>query len=195
MARRFNDPLLVSGVEDLQRGTVELHVTSDLLAPVAAELNWWLVRADGTPVDAGDIPVQAAPGANTLVTTLDLSAHVAAHGPRDLILRMALTRDGVPGATNLVTFARPKHLELQDPACDVQVQEAGEGAFAVTLAAQRPALWAWLELPGRAARYSDNFMHLFPGRPTTVTVRPAEAMTMDEFVAALTMRSLVDTYA
>ncbi|MCE5237923.1 glycoside hydrolase family 2 protein [bacterium] len=195
MARQFNNPLLVSGVEDPQRGTVELHVTSDLLAPAAAELGWWLVRADGTPVDAGSMAVQAAPGANTLVDSLDLSAHLAQHGPRDLILGMALSVEGQTVSSNLVTFARPKHLELQEPSLDVRVEDAGEGAFAVTLTAQRPALWAWLELSERAARYSDNFVHLFPGRPVTITVRSAEPLTADEFRAALAVRSLVDTYA
>ena len=193
MARQFNSPLLLSGVEDLERGTVELHVTSDLLEPTAADVNWWLVRADGTAVATGSTAIEAAPGANTRVETLDLSAHVAAHGPRDLILGMELGVDGAAVSSNLVTFARPKHLELQEPEFEVSVVAAADGAFAVTVAARRPALWMWLDLPG-PARYSDGFVHLFPGRPVTITVRPAVAMSLDEVRAGLVVRSLIDTY-
>ncbi|MBU0610991.1 MAG: hypothetical protein KKI08_24130, partial [Armatimonadetes bacterium] len=194
MARQFNSPLLVSGVEDIQRGTVELHVTSDLLAATAADLNWWLVRADGTSVATGSKAIEAAPGANARVETLDLSAQVAAYGPRDLILGMELCVDGAAVSSNLVTFARPKHLELQEPEFEVNVGAGQDGAFAVTVAAQRPALWTWLGLPG-PARYSDGFVHLFPGRPVTISVRPAAAMSLDEVRAGLVVRSLVDTYA
>jgi beta-mannosidase len=35
MAKHFFAPLLVSGVEDAEKGTVEVHVTSDLLKPVS----------------------------------------------------------------------------------------------------------------------------------------------------------------
>ena len=195
MARQFNSPLLVSGVEDVARGTVELHVTSDLLVPATPELNWWLMRADGAPVAEGGKIVKAAPGTNTLVETLDLAAHIEQHGPRDLVLGMELCVNGAAVSSNLVTFARPKHLELADPQFEVSIAGAEGGASTVTLAAQRPALWTWLELPGRAARYTDNFVHVFPERPVTITVRPAELMSAGELRAALHVHSLVDTYA
>jgi beta-mannosidase len=193
MARGFNSPLLISAVEDLETSAVALHVTSDRLQDCAGTVNWWLVRGDGSPVADGSLDVQAPASANTLVETLQLAQYVQAHGPHDLILGIELVVDGKVASSNLVTFARPKHLELQDPGFSVDVSEAGDGAFQVTVCVQRPALWAWLELPERVARYSDNFVHVFPGKPVTITVRPADEMSLDEFKCGLVARSLVDT--
>ncbi|MEI6503639.1 MAG: glycoside hydrolase family 2 protein, partial [Armatimonadota bacterium] len=193
MARGFNSPLLISAVEDLQTNAVALHVTSDLLKPSAGTVNWWLVKAAGAPVATGSLPVEAPAGANTLIETLQLGEYVNANGPRDLILGMELVVDGKAVSSNLVTFARPKHLELQDPEFGVEVTETGDGAFAVTLTVQKPALWAWLELPERMAKYSDNFVHLFPGKPVTITVRPAEPMCLAHVQGIVVARSLVDT--
>ena len=194
MARQFNNPLLISGVEDPQAGTVAVHVTSDLLEGAQGEVKWWLVRADGEPVAEGQMSVDLVPGANTLAATLQLAQYIEQFGPRDLILGMELIVNGKPVSSNLVTFARPKHLELQDPSFEVNVAES-EGKFAVTVTANKPALWTWLELPERTAKYSDNFLHLFPGKPVTIQVTPAEPITREEFQKLLQVRSLVNTYA
>jgi len=64
----------------------------------------------------------------------------------------------------------------------------------VRLTSKKPALWVWLELAENAARYSDNFFHLFLGKPVTITVSPESDLNPDEFSAKLVVRSLVDTY-
>jgi beta-mannosidase len=194
MARKFNNPLLVSGVEDWETGSVELHVTSDLLQSCGGEVNWWLVKPDGTEVADGTVAVTAPAGANTLVETLQLGERLKAHGNRDLILGMELAVDGKAVSSNLVTFARPKHLELLDPEFALSIVEGDGGDFAVTVSAAKPALWAWLEVPGTEVRFSDNFVHLFPGKPMTITIKPLEPLTREELVAKVRVRSLVDTY-
>ena len=92
-------------------------------------------------------------------------------------------------------FARPKHLDLLDPAIAVSVKAAGDGACTVTLKSRHPALWTWLELDGLDARFSDNFLHLFPGEVRTLLVTPAKPLTPARMKKALRVRSLVDTYA
>ena len=113
---------------------------------------------------------------------------------RNLIVWLTLTEGDAVISTNLVTFSRPKHLELEEPGYELNIEEA-DGGFAITLEAARPALWVWLELEGAQARYSENFFHLQPGMPVCVTVTPAEPMSRGEFVKRLAIRSLVDTYA
>jgi hypothetical protein len=65
----------------------------------------------------------------------------------------------------------------------------------VTLHAEHPALWAWIELEGTDATYSENFLHVRAEAPVHIQVRPAAPMSMSEFKSKLRVRSVVDLYA
>jgi len=194
MAKRFYAPLLVSGVEEAEAGTVELHVTSDLAESKAMTLAWVLTDAAGARLAGEELEVEAAPRRNVPVTTLDLKGFVDEYGRRNLLVWLGLRGEAGVVSSNLVTFARPKHIGLPDPGIGWSVEEAEGGAFRVDLRAAKPALWAWLSLRAAEARMSDNFLHLFPGESKTITVRPLEPMTREEFESQLVVASLVDTY-
>jgi beta-mannosidase len=194
MARQFFAPVLVSGVEDLETGKVELHVTSDLADSLAAKLVWTLTDLQGGRIDGDTISVDAGPHQNAQVATLDLKHHLEEHGARNLVLWLELRDGDRPLSSNLVLFARPKHLDLPEPDIRTRVEETGEGHFAVTLEATKPALWAWLSLRDADARWSDNFVSLRPGKPETVTLTPLKPMTREQIESALVVSSLVDTY-
>ncbi|HOX05161.1 MAG TPA: hypothetical protein PK280_02075 [Planctomycetota bacterium] len=194
LAKRFNAPLLVSGVEDLKAGTVEVHVTNDGLKPVAAELRWTLTDAAGKTLAASKLAVRAKANADTRVALLDLKKPVEVAGARNALLWLELFVAGRKVSDNLVHFVKPKHIELADPKIAAAVKPLKDGAFAVTLTTERPALWAWLELEGLDARLSDNFLHLRPGSPAKVTVRPARQVSAAELRRRVMVRSLVDTY-
>jgi beta-mannosidase len=193
MARNFNAPLLVSGVENIADGTVAVHVTNDRLQARPGTLSWALTDVEGTPLADGQFEVIVPPQANTLVATLDVSDALNVTGARNSLLWLELAAEGEPTSTNLVLFARPKHLELGVPGIDVTVEEIG-GLLVATLTTLRPALWTWLELDGADARFSDNFLHLRPGKPVPVTITPATPMTAQEVKRRLMVKSLLDTY-
>ena len=190
LARRFYAPLLVSGVDDGPR--VALHVTNDRPARVPGTVAWTLTDLGGAVLREGRETVEAAPGANTLAGTLDFADEVHAHTPRGLILWLAFETGGATVARNLVLFARPKHLALRDPEIEATV-EGGANEARVTLTARHPALWAWVEVEGADVWTSDNFVHLRPGDPQTVTVRGASGA--EGLRSRLRVRSLHDTYA
>jgi beta-mannosidase len=194
LARRFYAPVLVSGVEDPASGAVEVHVTNDLREDAAGEVAWELTTAAGDRLDAGRFAASAPRGTSRLVGTLALKRHLDDRGPRDLVVWLRLERGGVEVSSNLVLFARPKHLELSDPGIRARATPEGDG-FVVELTAARPALWAWIELEDAEARCSDNFVNLCPGRAVTVRVLPARRMSRREFQRRLIIASLVDTYA
>jgi beta-mannosidase len=194
LARRFFAPVLVSGVEDPSSGTVEVHVTNDLREDAAGEVSWELTTAAGDRLDAGRFPASAPRGTSRLIGTLALKRHLDDRGPRDLVVWLRLERGGMEVSSNLVLFARPKHLELRDPGIRTRATPEGDG-FLVELTTARPALWAWIELEDDDARCSDNFVSLCPGRAKTVRVQPARRMSTREFKRRLKIASLVDTYA
>lgn len=203
MARAFFAPLLVSAVEDAARGTVEVHVTSDLLKSQEGEVQWWITDAAGAELAHGQKAVLIAPQQDTLALTIDAAPYLQSHGPRNLMVWLELNilrrsfGDHILAervSTNWVSFARPKHLELCDPAISLRVREALGGAYDVTLHAEKAALWCWLDLAETDARYSDRFFHLRPGREITVRVTPQKALAREEFERQLRAYSLVDTY-
>ena len=111
-----------------------------------------------------------------------------------MLVWLALDVDGKRASENMLSFVYPKELELVDPKLSADIVEK-EGKFVVTLKAEHPALWAWLELDGVDARCSDNFVHVTRDFPATITVSPARTMSREAFEKALKIRSLIDTCA
>ena len=126
--------------------------------------------------------------------TLQFTDHLAEYGKRRLLLWLELAVDGNVVSQNLVSFIRPKHLELQNPGLTSQVCEVDDNSFAVTIEAKHPALWVWPDLPGVKATYSRRFFHVAPNKPVTVTIQLEEEMTLETFENTLNVQSLVDTW-
>lgn len=194
MARQFNAPWLISGVENLDKGTVEIHVTSDQRQAAAAEVRWQWLTVQGEMVDEGAIAVTVPAGANQKVVVLDVRPQINQFSPRNLLLYLDLIIDGATVSTNLVLLARPKHMELPRPTIERQLESLGEGQYRLTLTADRPALWTWVSLPGHAARFADNFVHLRPRQPFALTFTLPEELPVAQVAEALQVNSLVDTY-
>ena len=193
-AKRFFAPLLVTGVEDLERGTVDLYVTSDLGESQPAQLTWSLTDVDGKTIDSGTRELTVAVRQSQHVETLELAEQVKANGSRNVLLWLALSVGGKVVSTNLVTFARPKHLELRDPAFTANVKQDGQN-FTVSLSAERPALYTWLTLSQLDAQFSDNFFDLAPGQPVEITISGLPAgTTLTDVQSQLQLNSLIDTY-
>ena len=193
MAKRFFAPIIVTGVEDTDAGTVQIHVTSDLPAVQSLQLRWIITNAQGAEVDAGGKEIRTAKIGNRKAHTLRLKPLLQTHGVRNLLVWLEL-RDGDRRLSeNLVTFARPKHLELSPiPGITWKARGGGAGGFVVTLKSKTVALWCWVELLECDYRASDNFVHLRPGSPVTLTVTPAERLTLAAFKGRLRVRNLMD---
>lgn len=194
MARRFFAPLLVSGVEHADTGQVEVHVTSDLRDECVGQVRWRLTNVRGHELDGGVCDVTIGAGQNSMVAMLDLGAHLTSLGPRELLLWLELAVGSQTVSTNLVTFARPKHMPLEQPHLRAQVEDLHDGSLRVTLSAEKPALWVWIELLYAEARYSDAFVHVAPGKLVEILVTPERPLSAEELRGQLQIRSLVDTF-
>ena len=193
MAKRFFSPLLISGVEDAEKGTVAIHVTSDLLEGCKGDVSWELTTVDGEVIRKGSKPVDIKPGKNICAQTLDCANEISEYGMRDLMLWLNLTVDGQTVSDNFVSFVKPKHLELNRPKMGLELSIIDNKIWG-TLTSDTPALWVWLELVGVNARYSDNFFHMRQGHPVTVEIIPDKWITPIEVTEQLKVHSLVHTY-
>ncbi|MCA9893589.1 MAG: glycoside hydrolase family 2 protein [Anaerolineae bacterium] len=192
MARRFYQPLLVSGVEDTGAGTVDIHVTNDTTADVAATVVYAVTDVAGKAITRGEIETVARTINNTHVTTLDLSEQLAEYTARNLLVYLDLMVDGKRVSNNLVLFGRPKHMPFLDPQIDVAISAVDASNYDVTLTAQAPALYVWLSLPD--AQFSDNFIDLQADQPVTLRVVTPAAMSVTDLAKKLDVGSLYHTY-
>lgn len=196
MARHFFAPVLVSGLEDSEKGTVEVHITSDLLEAKSGTLKWLVTTAGGKKLAGGSKSVRTPENGNRKATTLRLADILKKQGERDVLVWLELSVKGQPTATNLVTFARPKQLELSTkPGIQTSIAAKKNGSFTVTIKTKAPALWCWLEVEGKDARYSDNFIHLRPGRSQKINLTLKKRCTAAELRKRLKVCSLIDTFA
>jgi beta-mannosidase len=192
MAKEFYSPLLVSGVEDAAKGTVEIYLNSDLMDAAAGELSWTVTTVGGEVISKGKEKTEIKRGSRR-VNVLNLTKDIKTYGVRNLMVWLELSVKGQTVSTNFVTFARPKHLELCNPAIKTEIGQAG-GNIVVTLTAKSPALWIWLELTDIDARFSDNFFHLRPEKPVKITITSTEPLSPAQIKKNLRVRSLFDTY-
>jgi beta-mannosidase len=195
MARRFYAPVLLSGVENPEYGTVDVWITSDRLQPLALTLAWAVTTLRGTVVARGGQAVRVEPQSSRRVRTLKLGALLRRHGPRNLLVWLDLLgRDRTRLSSDLVLFARPKHLELPEPEVRLRAEPGTAGTCRLRVQAKRPALWTWLDVPRAEVAFSDNFFHLRPGQTRTLEIRPGRPMAASDLLKLVKARSLLDTY-
>lgn len=255
-AARFYAPILISGVESMEHRTCELWITNDTLEAVSGSVHWSIMDTHGTALQIGGGEFGAAgvspassgvslaseatrapdgsefssdgqhtavpPQTNVLFETISLPERNA----EDLLLYIALEKDGITISDDVIVFCRPKHLNLQRPniswnwkelndsetenktdsAADaVSGSNAASGSGSSTssgsssgvaggsgsgagsgsdqgsdyrvlqLKTEKPALWTWINLPGKVNNHSDNFFHLVPGKPKEISIKISDS--------------------
>ena len=126
------------------------------------KLSWNATDAGGKTLKHGSIELEIPSRQSQKIQTLDLSEQCQGQGANNVLTWLKLDVDGKTVSENLVLLAAPKEIKLADPQIKTTVEKSRDG-FLVTLAAEKPALWAWLDLTEADAKYSDNFVHLAAG--------------------------------
>jgi beta-mannosidase len=191
-ARRFYAPVLLSIEDNLP--TMDVHVTSDLTEPWAGTVHWSLETLNGDGLEAGQETVSAAPLASTHVCTLDFGGRISDANRREVALVCELHQGDQRIALSVATFAPDKHLSLTDPALRVDVRGDGD-QLVFECSAQSLARFVELTLDGVDVVFSDDYFDVSVGRTVTVTCPLPEGWTLDRARAALTARSLYDSFA
>ena len=195
MARHFYAPLMVSAVADKDEGTLAIAVTNDQLQDVAGKVSWEVTTVAGEHVDGGQISADFRAAANRSLATLNLQEILKRYGHRNLLIWLKLHIGERLVSQNLALFSRPKHLELLEPNIKWQLEPAGDDTIRITLAADYPALWVWLETEDETLSFSDNFFHLLPGQEQSIMLTVgADAGEKSLIMDKISVHSLFDTY-
>lgn len=211
-ARRFFSPVMVSLLEDHDKGAVEVHLSNHRPAAFKGRVHWRITDCAGTVLDEATLTAEVPSQANREVTRLDCTAlrekggkarlplEIRGHeripmaGDRDLLVWATVEEDGEELSRNIAFFAKPKHLLLRDPCIQVSTTEVN-GQPAVDLEAKHPSLWTRLSLRGEDGRFSDNYLHLSPGLPARVLLEKGEGASAGELHKKLVVTPLVRLFA
>lgn len=203
VARRFFAPAIASvhvpgdetaGVGNYRQSTIReahLYTVYDGPGTRRGRLSWTLFT-DAGPLESGALDVELAGSRRQL--TLGLEPFFAKHGRDRVLLRVALDVDGARVSEDTTFFAPPRFVALPrgevTAAIDVAEREA-RLTFTASTFLHRFAF----ELAGLRHRASDNWFELYPGEPKTVSIALDRSASEAELRAALSWRSLADTYA
>ncbi len=191
-ARRFYAPVLLS-VED-QPPIEQIYVTNDQQEAWVGTVRWALETLGGEVLLSGGGPVQAPPQAAILVQTVDCATQVSAANRREIVFVAELWQAAHLVARQVVPFVPTKHLALVDPAVTSTLCREGDQVV-VDLAARSLARLLELALTGADVVFSDNYFDLPAGREVTITAPWPAGWSLDQARAALTIRSVYDSYA
>jgi len=211
-ARRFYQPVLVSALENHRENSMAFHVSNHRPQAFHGKLRWQATTCSGRVLADGECEVAVPSQTNLEVDVVDCSNlrqaggidrlplevrtnhNIPMQGDRDLMFWVFLQEDGIEISQNLGYFAKPKYWLLSDPGLTAKVVDGPTGPV-IELTAEACAPWTRLELRGIDAVFSDNFLHLLPGRISKVTLESATPLTAKEVEAALKVTPLKDCWA
>ncbi|MDA3798021.1 MAG: hypothetical protein PF692_02960 [Kiritimatiellae bacterium] len=197
MAKRFYEPVLLSALENREKGTIELHISSDQLFKSNAELRWYVTTPEGETIGEGCKNVVIPNNATVKVETLRLKRYFKKYETYNMMIFAELYDGEEMISSNFSSFERPKYMELEKDGLTMEVSPNESDAidgWDVKISASKPALWCWLEVTGKKAVYSDNFVCLRAGQECTIIVKTDKKMSETAFKKALKLKSIVDTY-
>ena len=189
-ARKFFAPILVTALEDLATGVIEVYVHNDLRQTFNGSIKWRIGDMHGRILREAGCPLVIEPGTVRRLGVLKMGDLVEKLTPENLVVWLSIVADdGYVLSSNVCIFRRPREMRIVDPDIQADIRPWDDHCYAVTLTTERPAFWCWLEIKGCNAKLDDNFVHLPPGSPVRIRVTPARNMKIDEFRERLMIRS------
>lgn len=205
-ARRFNAPALISAHvvgDEFQRignyrqstvGRVHLHTVYDAPQPAAGEVSWELWHLDGRRLASDRKTARLRPQTSVRQLSLDLTPDLQRHGRDHLVLRVALAIEGATVSEQAVFLTPPRFLALPPARAQVKLSRLKTGVFELTATADHFLHAFTFEFGDLPFRADDNGFDLFPGASRTIRVTLPADTALADARAALTHRSLVDSY-
>ena len=135
--QRFFAPVIISGVEDRAAGTVDVHLTSDLLTDDHGTAHWHAYTPDGSVLDEGSIEVSIPSRQDTRITTLDFSTLLDRHGTHRLVVWLELETDAGHESRSVVLFERPKKIDWEPAVMATSISGSGD-QYEITLLGGTP---------------------------------------------------------
>ena len=108
MAKQFNAPVLVSGVEDLKGEKVEMFVTSDLPEIAKGQVSWKVTDVSGKALAFGKVQVEIPARKSISCGNIVLTNTLKTRKPHELIVFLSLDMGRKTVSDNVVLLAKDR---------------------------------------------------------------------------------------
>ena len=166
-ARRFFAPVLVSVEEDLQRATARIHLSNQGPGEFAGIVRWEVSDTDAWVLESGSQEVVLPSQSGRYM--IELHAESPKRHPHDLMVWAWAESNGTVISRNWAPMARPKHLDLIQPAISWIISEDAIGTV-IEVRSDHPACYVMLEVRDEDVWFDDNCFHLHPGEARMIRV-------------------------
>ena len=195
IAKKFFNPILISGVEDKEKLTVEVYLSNDTLEERRGKVQWTLMNLNGKLEAKDTFEATIAANSSAKVKKLDLSEVAGkAGGIRDVVLFYSFIVDGKELSSNTTYFERPKHMKLQIPNFETDIKRISKKKYELTIKSDKPALWVWPDIEGVTAKYSDRFFDLDGKDEKTIMINLEKDTEISAVEKRMVISSIIDTY-
>jgi len=155
-------------------GEVQFYTVNDGRTSLDATLRWTLYHLTTGVVREGEKSVVLAPGKSVAQLKVDFKKDLTQHGHANLVLRLWLENETGVLAENTAFFTAPRFMELPRTSIDSTLHKIAKGKYEIEFVSSNFHHGVSLDIPGLAAKFSDNYFDLFPGVAHRVLVEVAE---------------------
>jgi beta-mannosidase len=179
-------------VSPLVRGdTVEFHVVSDKLVPIAGRLEAAVYDFTGNERWSIALPSGVEANSSTRVLSTPASWVLAGSDPQQAVLAARFVVEEETVAEELLYFVKPKDLVLLRPEISVEIG-TWNGGYRIVLESDVLAKNVYLSLEGGDGHFTDNFFDLLPGWEKTIELQLDDRNV--DVRARLRVKTLADSY-
>lgn len=176
---------------------IDIYTVYDGIGSENAVLRWTLFDIREGMLLEDSKKVKLSYGQAKIQKKLRAGKWMQQYGAERLIMRLRLEgQDGDVISENTVFFSLPRLMELPKAKIKMSTKLLENDTFAIKAVSkvfQHQVQFSLKGLPN--AKWDTNFIDLFPGAETTITVDPGKNLTAADFKKRLNSYSMVDAYA
>ena len=196
-AKRFYDPNSVVVVpSEKQKESVEVWSINDRAEAAKVAVTLTAYSFDGQSTKVEKCADTVAPRSAKCLGTFAISAFAKDKEVETRFLH--IEQQATAGTTTTCAqndwfFSRFKQCAIADAKVSYEAAEK-EGVWSVTVKTDKPAFFVWVNAENIPGEFSDNSFTLLPEKPVVLTFKPKNKTAFADFVKALSIMHLRQTY-
>jgi beta-mannosidase len=190
-ARHFYENLLISPHEE--DGRLKFYVVSDETKPTAATIRISVMDFNGKVIQKLDREMSIGPLASRSYFDMALSDLLKGTDAKSSFVYCELVVNGKVVSSHDHFFAPFKEIRLPQPEVTYDVAPATDG-FRLTVKSQAFAKAVYFSAGDADGSFSDNYFDLIPGKPVVIKYHARAPLSLKDFRARLSVRSMVDAF-